>query len=118
MGQSFSLDGQTTLGRSSKNMIRLDDQEASRQHARISPQGGWWVLEDLGSRNGTFVNGKRLGQAVALRAGDEIEMGDTLLRVSGPGKVEPVAAKPVCSHCGQTSSEGAGFCRHCGQALS
>jgi len=116
-GQVFTLGGQATLGRSAECTIRLEDEQASRRHARLSQQGGSWVLEDLGSRNGTLVNGQRIGQAVLLQAGDWVRIGNSLFQISGPGRVEPVASEPSCPHCAQTVSSGARFCRHCGKSI-
>jgi pSer/pThr/pTyr-binding forkhead associated (FHA) protein len=69
----------TSIGRSRDNKIYLADKRASRHHARIDLQQGTFVLIDLDSANGTFVNGQRV-QRQALRSGDEIRIGDTRLR--------------------------------------
>ena len=66
-----------SLGRSHENDVVLADDRASRHHARVDLQEGAWVILDLGSANGTFVNGERVRQQV-LRPGDEIRIGDTL----------------------------------------
>lgn len=71
--------GGTTLGRSSDNDIRVADTLASRRHARIDLQDGVFVLTDLGSVNGTSVNGRRIQQQ-PLRDGDEIRIGNSQLR--------------------------------------
>ena len=68
-----------TLGRSQDNHIHLADERASRRHARIDLQQGIYVISDLGSVNGTYVNGQRVQQQI-LRDGDEIRIGDTRLR--------------------------------------
>jgi pSer/pThr/pTyr-binding forkhead associated (FHA) protein len=68
----------TSIGRSRDNNIRLADERASRHHARIELQQGIFVISDLDSANGTFVNGQRI-QRHALRSGDEIGVGDTRL---------------------------------------
>lgn len=68
-----------SLGRSQDNDVHVPDQRASRHHARIDSQQGVYVISDLGSANGTFVNGQRI-QRQALRDGDEIRIGDTSLR--------------------------------------
>jgi pSer/pThr/pTyr-binding forkhead associated (FHA) protein len=73
----LSLD-RTNIGRSRDNDIRLSDDRASRRHARIDAQQGTFVISDLGSANGTFVNGQRIYRQ-ALRNGDEICIGDTRL---------------------------------------
>ena len=68
----------TSIGRSRDNKIHLADERASRHHARIDLQQGIFVITDLDSANGTFVNGQRI-QRHALRSGDEIRIGDTRL---------------------------------------
>jgi pSer/pThr/pTyr-binding forkhead associated (FHA) protein len=68
----------TSIGRSRDNNIHLTDERASRHHARIDLQQGTFVISDLDSANGTFVNGQRI-QRHALRSGDEIRIGDTHL---------------------------------------
>src|SRR5207244_8104482 len=70
-----------TVGRGTQNDIALEgDDYASARHARIEPRrDGVWV-EDIGSTNGTYVNGARIGKARALRAGDVIRVGSTDLR--------------------------------------
>jgi hypothetical protein len=70
-----------TIGRSSDNDMDLgDDEFASSHHARVEPRrDGVWV-EDVGSTNGTFVNGTKLDRPRKLAAGDVIRVGDTDLR--------------------------------------
>jgi pSer/pThr/pTyr-binding forkhead associated (FHA) protein len=69
-GQVFELSAnEMTLGREPGNEITINDAEISRKHARLSLQAGTYMLEDLGSTNGTFVNGQRLMGPHALRAG-------------------------------------------------
>jgi len=64
-GATFSLEGdQLTIGRDSSSGVAINDAEISRKHARLTFQGGKYVIEDLGSTNGTFVNGQRLVSAV------------------------------------------------------
>jgi pSer/pThr/pTyr-binding forkhead associated (FHA) protein len=75
--QSLSPQG-VTLGRSRDNDVYLSDRLASRWHARIDVQQGAFVISDLGSANGTFVNGQRIQRQV-LRNGDEIRIGDSRL---------------------------------------
>ncbi|MFN2168284.1 MAG: FHA domain-containing protein [Anaerolineae bacterium] len=113
--QVFPMGREVTLGRSAENAIHLEDEKASRRHARISPQASGSVLEDLGSRNGTFVNGQRIDKAVLLQAGDQVQIGNSLFQVATPGRVEAVAAESTCPHCGHPVSPGARFCRRCGQ---
>jgi pSer/pThr/pTyr-binding forkhead associated (FHA) protein len=69
----------TSIGRSRDNNIHLADERTSRHHARIDLEQGIFVIIDLDSANGTFVNGQRIQRQV-LRSGDEIRIGDTHLR--------------------------------------
>ena len=64
--------GVTTIGRSSDNDVVVPDDPVSRRHAQIRWDGARFVLEDLGSRNGTFVNGRRLDGPHVLRHGDQL----------------------------------------------
>src|SRR5829696_6727321 len=68
-----------TLGRSRSCDVVLDDANVSRRHAEIRPRGDGWFVADLGSTNGVAVNGTRIEQAHALRPGDRIELGTTVL---------------------------------------
>ncbi|HRQ38215.1 MAG TPA: FHA domain-containing protein [Chloroflexota bacterium] len=68
----------STIGRSPQNEIVINDPEMSRRHAQIVQQGDYFTVEDLGSTNGTFVNGQRCTGATPLRHGDRIEFGDTV----------------------------------------
>ena len=70
--------GEVVLGRDQKSSLVVQDPQASRRHLRISAKLGEFVLEDLGSSNGTFVNGQRVTRAV-LRPGDKVLLGETLV---------------------------------------
>ncbi len=77
--ETFTLqEGVTTIGRSEQNDIAIADPEVSRRHARITFQNGAFLLEDLGSTNGTFVNGRRLNTPTPLKDGDIIYLGETI----------------------------------------
>jgi hypothetical protein len=69
-----------TLGRSRQSDVMVDDANVSRAHAEIRPHGRAWVLTDLGSTNGTRLNGRRVTRPETLAAGDEIELGTATLR--------------------------------------
>jgi Protein of unknown function (DUF3662)/FHA domain len=69
-----------TLGRSRQCDIVLSDPNVSRQHAEVRPRGGSWVLNDLGSTNGSRINGRAVEGPEVMRSGDEIEVGSTTLR--------------------------------------
>ncbi|MCA9135326.1 MAG: FHA domain-containing protein, partial [Planctomycetales bacterium] len=62
------------LGRSSSNDIAIRSERASRQHARVWSTADGWMIEDLGSRNGTIVGGKKIAGPVKLADGDKIEI--------------------------------------------
>jgi hypothetical protein len=69
-----------TIGRSRQCDVVIDDPNMSRQHAEIRPRGGSWVLTDLGSTNGSCLNGRRIDQPEVIKPGDEIEVGTSLIR--------------------------------------
>lgn len=72
----------TTIGRSSMNDLPISDKMLSRQHARIvKDDNGGLQVEDLGSRNGTFLNGERLAAPQPLKAGDRITLGGVTLKL-------------------------------------
>jgi len=69
-----------TIGRSRQCDVVLDDPNVSRQHAEIRPRGGSWVLTDLGSTNGSSINGRRLAGPEVLKPGDELQVGTSTIR--------------------------------------
>jgi DNA-binding winged helix-turn-helix (wHTH) protein len=73
-------DGQNLLGRDADCAVRIDRPSVSRHHARIVIANDDVVLEDLGSKNGTFLRGKPLAEAAALSSGDVIGLGSVTLR--------------------------------------
>ncbi len=101
VGMTFSLTGdEVTLGREEGIGVSIRDPEVSRQHARIGWQAGTYYIEDLGSTNGTFLNGAPVTGRQLLRSGDTIGMGQTLLvfqEQAGVIPTQPVAppARPA-----------------------
>ena len=78
----------TTVGKSDENDIALaDDATASRLHALLEPFPAGWCVTDLGSANGTWVNGERIWGSCRLRNGDEIRIGRTRLVFRDPTSV-------------------------------
>src|SRR3984885_659798 len=71
-----------TLGRGRQCDVVLSDPNVSRPHAEIRPRGGSWVLTDLGSTNGSRLNGRRVDDSEVLREGDEIELGESVMTFS------------------------------------
>lgn len=91
----FPLAGiKTTLGRHPANTIRLTDREVSKEHAAIEKVGATWLLRDLGSSNGTFVNGRRVRE-LRLKEGDEIALGNNCRLVFHAGEDIPMATIPA-----------------------
>ena len=95
--QSFTLSNSSqTIGRSANNSIIINDPEISRRQAQILPREDTFFIEDLGSTNGTFVNGIRLNQPMALNHGDTIEFGDTIrLRYWAVGLASEIIYSPA-----------------------
>jgi len=82
------------IGRSS-DQIPLTDNSASRRHAEVRPNNGAWLLADLGSSNGTYLNGRRIVAPTELKHGDQIKVGSTLLVFSGQEQVESFVGSQV-----------------------
>lgn len=79
VGKEYPLDkNELFIGRDLSNDIVINDPEISRRHSRLFTQGNTFVLEDLGSTNGTFVNGQRLMGPNMLRPGDVITFGERM----------------------------------------
>lgn len=79
VGKVYPLDkNEVYLGRDLNNDIVINDPEISRRHSRLFLQGNSYVLEDMGSTNGTFVNGQRLMGPHVLRPGDVVTFGERL----------------------------------------
>ena len=76
-GSAYDLSGGILLGRGTDVDIRLEDSFASSRHARLIPQGDVVVLEDLGSTNGTRLNGEPVAGPQPLHQGDRIQIGDS-----------------------------------------
>ena len=82
-GATFPLEEELTVGRAATCDIALpEDSYASQLHARIFRRNGRLWLEDLGSTNGTYLNAKPVTDPVALRRGDRVQVGRTVLEVT------------------------------------
>jgi hypothetical protein len=105
-------DGVTSLGRHDDCLIRIKSSQVSRRHCELFEVGGKLSVRDLGSSNGTFVNGKRITGQQTLKPGDELTVGAVTLRVvtlgqsaaapqtgpvSKPGDTAVVQAMPVAA---------------------
>ena len=79
-GTDFDISEGATMGRAEGADIEIDDPFASSVHARIFPRGQFMYIEDMGSTNGTFLNGRRLRAAERLKVGDTVRIGETEYR--------------------------------------
>jgi len=84
VGSVFRLDAVTSIGRDVNSSIVLDDDFVSSTHAALTFRGRAWYVEDLGSTNGTFVNGVRIDELAPVAFGDEIQVGGVRLRLERP----------------------------------
>lgn len=91
----FPLGTKTSLGRHPNNTLRLVDREVSKEHASIERVGNTFLLRDLNSSNGTFVNGRKVRE-LRLRDGDEIALGNSRL-VFHSGEAGPAGGTPSTS---------------------
>lgn len=82
-GLRFDVDRPRDIGRSDEASIQVLDMKVSRVHCRVEPDGESLLVSDLGSTNGTFINGKRVGALGRAIHGDEIVVGKARLLVRG-----------------------------------
>ncbi len=92
-GKTFPLEGDViTIGREAGNTIVINDAEVSRKHSQLTLQGGKYVLTDIGSTNGTFVNGQRITGSHVLVPGEVISLGEQInLLFESLAQVDPNA---------------------------
>jgi hypothetical protein len=80
VGALYPLEAEAiSIGRDASNTIQINDAEISRRHARLQFQGGKYVIEDVGSTNGTHVNGQRIMSAYVLKPGDVVSFGEGIV---------------------------------------
>jgi hypothetical protein len=79
-GTSFDVGNGATMGRSDGAEIRVDDPFASSAHARVFLRGDFMYVEDMGSTNGTYLNGRQIRTAERLKVADVIRIGDSEYR--------------------------------------
>jgi pSer/pThr/pTyr-binding forkhead associated (FHA) protein len=79
-GTVLDVSNGATMGRGDSSDIRVDDPFASSAHARIFPRGDFMYVEDMGSTNGTYLNGRQLRTAERLKVADLIRIGDSEYR--------------------------------------
>jgi hypothetical protein len=78
-GEHIPLSTYSTLGRASGNAVIIDDGYTSSSHAEIVRDGDGWLVRDLGSTNGTFVNGQQVRGQARIQPGDEIAFGNVVV---------------------------------------
>jgi len=116
-GSRVPLSDPTTFGRATDNSVSLKDASVSSHHAAIRKDGAFWVVEDLGSTNGTWLNHKRVDGTAVIKEGDQIQMGSQMIRVSGfRGTVDRRAPAAICPRCENPLPSGAAYCPSCGLA--
>lgn len=96
-GRQLPLERPVVVGRDAAADVVLDDERVSRQHARITPQAGGAVVEDLDSRNGTFVNREEIHSPVTALPGDDVLLGTTVLELRTDAELatRPSVVRPV-----------------------
>ena len=112
IGKVYPLEAQEiSIGRDATNTVAINDAEISRRHARMEMRGSAYVIQDLGSTNGTFVNGTRISGMQVLNPGDTVSFGQgivlayepvmdenaTMLSNKAPQMVVPKAALPTAA---------------------
>lgn len=81
-GKTFTLSGELTIGRSEQCQVRVEgDTYVSSVHARIFQRDGSYMVEDLGSTNGTYLNRRRITAPAELQRGDRVKVGKTVLEM-------------------------------------
>ena len=118
VGRVVEVDGaDAIIGRSHDDAVVLDDSAVSRRHARLVLAADGLSVEDLGSINGTLVNGTRVQRAV-LKKGDRLLVGETTLEVEeAPPGAGPAGDRRTCPHCQAQTRATAKFCPQCGKPL-
>lgn len=105
-GMRFALEGdRLTLGRESSNAIQLHDREVSRVHAELRREGDEFLVADLDSSNGTFVNGIRV-RSTRLATGDQVQLGRTMMLFTGLLEDSSGGLQERVGIVEQTSAEG------------
>lgn len=104
MGTRVALDRDVVLGRDEGAGLRIDDRRCSRRHARVIAAGAELRVEDLGSTNGTYLNGARLRAGSPIVPGDRIRIGTAVMEVrtdAAVGPSPPPAPAPPALRAGQ-----------------
>lgn len=84
------LQNQTHIGREESNDVRVQDAEVSRKHSELLWKDGSFWVQDLGSSNGTFVNGTQITAPIKISAGDKIGVGQTVMVLELEPQIKPI----------------------------
>jgi len=95
-GRRIDLDGELVIGREDAGLT-IEDEELSRRHAVVRVVGGGVEIEDLGSRNGTFVNGRRIDGVTKLGGGDSLRLGRSVFAIEVAARSAETVASPVAA---------------------
>lgn len=96
-GRIIHVADEAIVGREGADVI-LSDPEVSRRHALLRELPSGPAIEDMGSTNGTFVNGVRIEELTELREGDEVRIGDTVWRLEAPWAATQVSMETPATH--------------------
>jgi len=80
-GRVYLLGNEASIGRAAGCQITVDDTYVSQIHARVFTRDGQWLVEDLGSTNGTWMNRQRVSGPMVLQRGDRVQVGNTVLEL-------------------------------------
>lgn len=80
-GQSYPLGDELTLGRAAGCHVTVDDTFVSQIHARVLARDGQYLVEDMGSTNGTYLNRKKVSGPMVMQRGDRLQVGNTVLEM-------------------------------------
>ncbi|HEX6202843.1 MAG TPA: FHA domain-containing protein [Thermoanaerobaculia bacterium] len=117
-------DGEHVLGRSRDSDVVVRDATVSRAHALLAVAGGRVTVQDLGSSNGTLVNGEPVREETELAAGDQLRLGRVRMTLGSAAAGAAAAAgggsvaATLCPACGAAVDPGAAECPRCGESLS
>jgi pSer/pThr/pTyr-binding forkhead associated (FHA) protein len=81
-GRTFDLGQELTVGRAAGCQVTLDDTYVSQLHARVFARDGQYLVEDLGSTNGTYLNRARVTGMIVMKRGDRLQVGNTVMEMA------------------------------------
>jgi hypothetical protein len=80
-GKSWALSGEVSIGRAAGCQVTIDDTYASQIHARVFNRDNQWMIEDLGSTNGTWLNRHKVSGPMVIKPGDVVQIGNTVMEL-------------------------------------